>query len=159
MSGLTKGRFLTTAWSARTSSIACYAECISNSLSKLGSDIAKAFVRVIIKKVKEKDKEKMKGDYFFFFTGFSSAAGGAGGAGGSGAGAGGASAFGSSFFSSISVVISSIGFGGGVVAIVQPIQAPMNMIATKATKTGTATTQNCTTSALTVKPIIESQAG
>ena len=32
----------------------------------------------------------------------------------------------SSFFSSISVVISSIGFGGGVVAIVQPIHAPMS---------------------------------
>ena len=55
-----------------------------------------------------------------------------------------ASTFGSSFFSSISVVISSIGFGGGVVAIVQPIHAPMKRIATKATKTGTAMSQNRT---------------
>ena len=39
-------------------------------------------------------------------------------------------------------VISSIGFGGGVVAIVQPIHAPINRIATKAMKTGTATSQN-----------------
>ena len=41
-----------------------------------------------------------------------------------------------------SVVISSIGFGGGVVAIVQPIHAPMNIIATKAMKTGTAITHS-----------------
>jgi hypothetical protein len=45
--------------------------------------------------------------------------------------------FGSStFFSSISVVISSMGFGGGVVAIVQPIHAPINNTATNAMKTG-----------------------
>lgn len=49
------------------------------------------------------------------------------------------SAFGSSFFSSISVVISSIGFGGGVVAIVQPIHAPMSRIAMNAMNTGTST--------------------
>ena len=63
-------------------------------------------------------------------------------AGASGAVAGAGSALGSSFFSSISVVISSIGFGGGVVAIVQPIHAPMKSMATKAMKTGTAITQN-----------------
>ena len=57
------------------------------------------------------------------------------------------STFGSSFFSSISVVISSIGFGGGVVAIVQPIHAPMNKIATNATNTGTAMSQNLTSAA------------
>ena len=39
-------------------------------------------------------------------------------------------------------VISSMGFGGGVVAIVQPIHAPMKRIATKAMKTGTAISQN-----------------
>jgi len=44
--------------------------------------------------------------------------------------------------SSISVVISSIGFGGGVVAIVQPIHAPMNIMATNAMKTGIVTTQS-----------------
>ena len=49
------------------------------------------------------------------------------------------SAFGSSFFSSISVVISSIGFGGGVVAIVQPIHAPMARIAMNAMETRTNT--------------------
>ena len=80
-------------------------------------------------------------DYFFFFAaGFSSA-------GASGVfTASVSSTFGSSFFSSISVVISSIGFGGGVVAIVQPIQAPMNKIATNATNTGTAMSQNLTSS-------------
>ena len=46
-----------------------------------------------------------------------------------------------------SVVVSSIGFGGGVVAIVQPIQAPMNKIATSATKTGTAISQSWTSAA------------
>ena len=49
------------------------------------------------------------------------------------------SALGSSFFSSISVVISSIGFGGGVVAIVQPIHAPMARIAINAMETRTNT--------------------
>ena len=72
--------------------------------------------------------------YFFFFAVFSSV--------GASVSATGSSAFGSSFLSSISVVISSIGFGGGVVAIVQPIHAPMNIIATKAMKTGIAITQN-----------------
>jgi len=81
----------------------------------------------------------MKVIYFFFlFTGFSSA-------GASGAGS---SAFGSSFLSSISVVISSIGFGGGVVAIVQPIHAPMKRIATKAMNTGAAMSQYETASML-----------
>jgi hypothetical protein len=46
-----------------------------------------------------------------------------------------------------SVVISSIGFGGSVVAIVQPIQAPINKIATNATNTGTAMNQNLTSAA------------
>ena len=50
-------------------------------------------------------------------------------------------------------MISSIGFGGGVVAIVQPIHAPMNIIATNATKTGSATIQNVTASAVTVSPM------
>ena len=46
------------------------------------------------------------------------------------------------FFSSVSSVISSIGLGGGVVAIVQPIHAPMPIMATNAMKTGTAMIQN-----------------
>ena len=45
------------------------------------------------------------------------------------------------FVSSV-LVISSIGLGGGVVAIVQPIHAPMPIITMNATKTGTAMTQN-----------------
>jgi len=44
----------------------------------------------------------------------------------------------------VSVVISSIGFGGSVVAIAQPIHTPMNKIATKAKNTGTAISQNLT---------------
>ena len=44
---------------------------------------------------------------------------------------------------SISLVISSIGFGGGVVAIVQPIHAPMPIMAMNAIRTGIAITQNC----------------
>jgi len=76
---------------------------------------------------------------FFFFSGAGLAAGA-----GSGAGGIGSSGFISSFFSSISVVISSIGFGGGVVAIVHPIHAPINSIATKATSTGTAMSQYLT---------------
>ena len=59
-------------------------------------------------------------------------------------GCAGSSAFGSSFFSSISVVISSIGFGGGVVAIVQPIHAPIARIAINATETRTSTASNLT---------------
>jgi len=47
----------------------------------------------------------------------------------------------SSVFSSVSLVISSIGFGGGVVAIVHPIHAPMARMATKPMNTGTATIQ------------------
>jgi hypothetical protein len=58
-----------------------------------------------------------------------------------------------------SVVISSMGFGGGVVAIVQPIQAPMDRIATKATKTGTAIAQNETLAVLPRSPIETSQVG
>ena len=41
-----------------------------------------------------------------------------------------------------SVVISSIGFGGGVVAIVYPIQLPMPSMAMKAMATGAAISQN-----------------
>ena len=52
------------------------------------------------------------------------------------------SALGSSFFSSISVVISSIGFGGGVVAIVQPIHAPIAKTAMNAMETRTNTASN-----------------
>ena len=37
-----------------------------------------------------------------------------------------------------------MGFGGGVVAIVQPIHAPMASMATKAMSTGVAISQNCT---------------
>ena len=44
-------------------------------------------------------------------------------------------------------MISSIGFGGGVVAIVQPIHAPMAMMATKATATGAAMIQKRTSAA------------
>ena len=40
-----------------------------------------------------------------------------------------------------SVVISSMGFGGGVVAMVHPIHAPMARMATKATATGVAMSQ------------------
>lgn len=40
-----------------------------------------------------------------------------------------------------SVCISSIGFGGGVVAIVHPIHAPMARTPTNATSTGIATNQ------------------
>jgi len=42
----------------------------------------------------------------------------------------------------VSLVISSMGFGGGVVAMVQPIHAPMAITAMKAMNTGTATIQN-----------------
>ena len=38
--------------------------------------------------------------------------------------------------------VSSMGLGGGVVAMVQPIQAPMPRTVTKATSTGTATSQS-----------------
>jgi len=44
-------------------------------------------------------------------------------------------------------VISSIGFGGGVVAIVKPIHAPMARMATNATATGVAMSQNWTSAA------------
>lgn len=42
------------------------------------------------------------------------------------------------------VVVSWIGFGGGVVAIVQPIHAPTERMATKATHKGPAISQNLT---------------
>jgi len=46
-------------------------------------------------------------------------------------------------FSFVSWVwISSIGFGGGVVAMVQPIQAPMPRTAMKAMNTGMATSHS-----------------
>jgi len=44
----------------------------------------------------------------------------------------------------VSLVISSIGFGGGVVAMVQPIHAPMAITAINAMNTGTAIVQNLT---------------
>lgn len=47
-------------------------------------------------------------------------------------------------FGSSVLVISSIGFGGGVVAMVQPIHPPMQSMAMNATRTGTAMTQNWT---------------
>jgi hypothetical protein len=43
--------------------------------------------------------------------------------------------FGSSFFSSFSIVRSWIGFEGGVVAIAQPIHAPIDSIAINAAET------------------------
>jgi hypothetical protein len=52
-----------------------------------------------------------------------------------------------------------MGFGGGVVAIVQPIHAPINIIATKAMKTGTAITQNRTSASSALIPTVESQLG
>ena len=55
--------------------------------------------------------------------------------------------FGSSFFSSVSVVISSIGFGAGVVAIVKPIHAPIARIARNATETRNKTASSLTVSA------------
>ena len=54
------------------------------------------------------------------------------------------------FSSSISLVISSIGFGGGVVAIVHPIQAPMNRTAMKAINTGIAISQNRTSKVIVI---------
>ena len=65
--------------------------------------------------------KKKRIDYwlFFFFSAGAALAGADCSAGAEGA---------SSFFSSISVVISSIGFGGGVVAIVQPIHAPIAVL-------------------------------
>ena len=46
--------------------------------------------------------------------------------------------------SSVSLMISSMGFGAGVVAMVQPIHAPMARIAMKPMRTGVAISQNCT---------------
>lgn len=43
----------------------------------------------------------------------------------------------------VSVSSSSMGVGGGVVPIVNPIHAPMAKTATKVTSTGIATSQNC----------------
>ncbi len=51
------------------------------------------------------------------------------------------------FSGSVSAVISSMGFGAGVVSIVQPIHAPIANIATKAIATGVAISQNLTSSA------------
>ena len=45
------------------------------------------------------------------------------------------------FSVSVGSVISSTGFGGGVVAIVQPIHPPMANISTKAMATGVAMSQ------------------
>ncbi len=58
----------------------------------------------------------------------------------------------------VSVVISSIGLGGGVVAMVQPIHAPINRIPMNPTKTGIAMTQNCTAAEL-LMPITPNQDG
>ena len=71
-----------------------------------------------------------------FFSGFFSSSGG---------GVSCAAGFSSVAFCSVSIslVISSIGFGGGVVAIVQPIHAPMPIMAMNAMRTGIAITQNC----------------
>jgi hypothetical protein len=44
----------------------------------------------------------------------------------------------------MSFVMSSIGFGGGVVAIVQPIHAPIAKMAMTPIRTGVAISQNCT---------------
>jgi len=51
-----------------------------------------------------------------------------------------------SFFASgvLALAMSSIGLGGGVVAMVHPIQPPMVSMAMKATRTGVAMIQNCT---------------
>jgi len=49
--------------------------------------------------------------------------------------------------SSISLVISSIGFGAGVVAIVQPIHAPTANMAMNVMATGVAMSQNLTSAA------------
>ncbi len=54
------------------------------------------------------------------------------------------------FSSSISLVISSIGFGGGVVAIVHPIHAPINRTAMNAMNTGIATNQNRTSKVIVI---------
>ena len=62
-------------------------------------------------------------------------------------------------FSSVSLVISSIGFGGGVVAIVHPIHAPMPIIAMNAMKTGTAIVQNRTALSNVVSPNSPSHSG
>jgi len=72
-----------------------------------------------------------------FFSGFFSSSGGGGDVSC-------AAVFSSVAFCSVSIslVISSIGFGGGVVAIVQPIHAPIPIMAMKATNTGTAINVN-----------------
>jgi hypothetical protein len=61
-------------------------------------------------------------------------------------------------------VISSIGFGGEVVAIVQPIQDPIRRMAIKAMQTGIAMTQNWAlarpaASVAFIKPIVPSHCG
>ncbi len=88
--------------------------------------------------MKEKDACETKSLQVYsilrFFSGFFSSGGGGGSS---------AADFSSVAFCSVSIslVISSIGLGGGVVAIVQPIHAPMPMMATKAMNTGIATSQ------------------
>jgi len=66
--------------------------------------------------------------------------------------------FSASFVSS-GVGMSSIGFGGGVVAMVQPIQPPMPSMATNATRTGVAMIQNCTFDSVTCIPNVLSHCG
>ena len=56
---------------------------------------------------------------------------------------------------SVGAVISSMGFGGGVVAIVQPIQPPIAKIIPKAIATGVAISQNRTSAA---EPIFSHEA-
>ena len=58
-----------------------------------------------------------------------------------------------------SFVVSSIGFGGGVVAMVQPIHAPMAIIATNAASTGAAIFQNLTSVSAAFSPSIPSYPG
>ena len=59
----------------------------------------------------------------------------------------------------VSFVICSIGFGGGVVAMVQPIHAPMAIIATNAANTGAAMIQNLTSVSAAFSPSIPSHSG
>jgi hypothetical protein len=56
----------------------------------------------------------------------------------------------------VSFAVSSIGFGEGVVAMVQPIHAPMAIIATNAANTGAATIQNLTLASAAFSPSIPS---
>ena len=56
-------------------------------------------------------------------------------------------------------MVSSIGFGGGVVAMVQPIHAPMAIIAANAASTGAAMIQNLTLVSAAFSPSIPSHPG